>query len=939
MKRPSLQLWLTLAALMLLSLLGNIFTLPLFFGVDFLWGSIAVIIILQRYGLGWGIFAALISSVYTYFLWQHPYGILYLLVETIWLGWWLKRNQKLNLVWYDAWYWGIIGIPLIWLTFTFLLHLGSQVTWLIALKWSVNGIFNALIATAILNYTTIGVKKQSEVVLKTVSFQQTIAHLLAITVLSVTLGVMIINTHLGINRIQANILTQLKNDQTEIKYMVKHWFALKDRLNLNQTDELSIQHLTQALQTISQQLRVTIYLLNNQHQVIVNTQAPESTAQIFQRYEMGQLQLSEIPNITIWTPAQFQNKSAIARWKNSFYVHRSQIDQPTGWQLIIELPIKPYQNNLYNLYLKNMAFMLTLTFMVIFLSFQISQWFVKSLKKLSKITAHFAQNPLSDPHKVQWPHSKITEINLIIDNFKSLTSSLQEQFDKAVTANSANVAKSQFLANMSHELRTPLNAIIGYSEILQEDLIDAEQEEFCPDVKKIHAAGDHLLGLINDLLDISKIEAGKMELHHEIFELKPVIENVTTTMKPLMQHNHNTLSVKVIGEMGNMYTDLIKLRQMLLNLLSNAAKFSNNDQIILSVIRDTEQGNDWLNFSVIDHGIGMTQEQLNKLFKPFTQADSSTTRRYGGTGLGLTITKHFAEMMGGSLTVHSEPEKGTSFTIRLPAYMVTEATQLLEGDISTAHSKLANDNTVLIIDDDPIVRELLDNYLKKLGYQSIAAASGPQGIQLAKQFKPHAITLDVMMPGMDGWMVLSALKNDPELATIPVIMLSIIEEKHIGYSLGAAEYLTKPIHRDQLRAVLDKYITTDYSANKRVMIVEDDFITRDMMESILKKSDLTVQQAANGRIALEQLRQHQIPDLILLDLIMPEMDGFEFVRRLRDNPAWQKIPVVVLTAKDISQKERDSLNHGVQNIFEKGAYKNHELLEDIRERLSQVRVH
>jgi CheY-like chemotaxis protein/anti-sigma regulatory factor (Ser/Thr protein kinase) len=505
------------------------------------------------------------------------------------------------------------------------------------------------------------------------------------------------------------------------------------------------------------------------------------------------------------------------------------------------------------------------------------------------------------------------------------------------TANSANVAKSQFLANMSHELRTPLNAIIGYSEILQEDLTDLGQQELCPDVKKIHAAGEHLLGLINDVLDISKIEAGKMELHNEMFEIKPVIQSVVTTIVPLMQHNHNQVVLEEIGEMGNMYADLTKLRQMLLNLLSNAAKFSENDDIILRVMREAGQGNDWLNFSIIDHGIGMTQEQIDKLFKPFTQADASSTRRYGGTGLGLTITKHFAEMMGGTLFVHSEHQKGTTFTIRLPAYVGADTTQLLQGELLTAKPLINSDNLVLVVDDDPIVRELLDNYLKKLGYQVVAAASGPQGIQLAKQLRPHAITLDVMMPGMDGWMVLSALKNDPELATIPVIMLSIIEEKHIGYSLGAAEYLTKPIHRDQLRAVLDKYITTDQVSSKRVMIVEDDFITRDMMETILKKSGLKVQQAANGRIALEQLHQNQIPDLILLDLIMPEMDGFEFVRRLRDNPPWQKIPVVVLTAKDISQKERDLLTHRVQNIFEKGAYQNNDLLEDIKERLSQVR--
>jgi signal transduction histidine kinase/CheY-like chemotaxis protein len=724
------------------------------------------------------------------------------------------------LVWYDAWYWGIIGIPLIWFTFTFILLLGTQITWLIALKWSVNGIFNALIAAVILNYTSLGLEKW-HVIPKTLPFQQTISNFLAITILSVALGMMIINTHLGTHRIQANILTQLENYQIEIKYMLKHWFEQKYHAHSINHD-VSSDGLLQWLQEVSQQLGVTTYLLNEKHQVVASTAISQSTSQVFQRYEMGQLQRTKISNISLWTPAQFQDKSAIVRWRNSFYVYRSQFEQPSHWQLIVEMPIAPYQNTLYDLYLKNFAFMLILAFIIVFLSIKISQYLVRSLEKLSEITAQFAKNPLSDPFEVQWPQSQIAEINLIIEHFRSLTHSLQDQFDKMRTANSANVAKSQFLANMSHELRTPLNAIIGYSEILQEDLTDLGQEELCPDVKKIHAAGEHLLGLINDVLDISKIEAGKMELHNEMFEIKPVIQSVVTTIVPLMQHNHNQVVLEEIGEMGNMYADLTKLRQMLLNLLSNAAKFSENDQIILKVMREAGQGNDWLNFSIIDHGIGMTQEQIDKLFKPFTQVDSSSTRRYGGTGLGLTITKHFAEMMAGTLLVHSEHQKGTTFTIRLPAYVGADTTQLLEGDL--LYKPLINsDNLVLVVDDDPIVRELLDNYLKKLGYQVVAAASGPQGIQLAKQLRPHAITLDVMMPGMDGWMVLSALKNDPELATIPVIMLSIIEEKHIGYSLGAAEYLTKPIHRDQQRAVLDKYITTDQVSSKRVMIVEDDF--------------------------------------------------------------------------------------------------------------------
>ncbi|RKZ75520.1 MAG: hybrid sensor histidine kinase/response regulator [Candidatus Parabeggiatoa sp. nov. 1] len=506
----------------------------------------------------------------------------------------------------------------------------------------------------------------------------------------------------------------------------------------------------------------------------------------------------------------------------------------------------------------------------------------------------------------------------------------------AEIAQTANRAKSQFLANMSHELRTPLNAIMGYSEMLEEESIDMAQEELVNDVQKIYAAAKHLLSLINEVLDISKIEAGKMELYIESFDLAQVISDVVATIKPLVQQNSNIFEVKYDESIGMMHADLTKVRQILFNLLSNAAKFTQEGLITLSVNRESRSQTDSVSFRIEDQGIGMTLSQREKLFEPFTQADASTTRQYGGTGLGLTISKYFTEMMGGGIAVESQLGQGSTFTVHLPAYVATISPTVFKGMASLTPALPKNGNTVLVIDDDTTVQELLHTYLSKQGYHVVTATGGQEGLELAKQIQPDAILLDVMMPGMDGWMVLSALKNEPDLAMIPVIIVSIIEDKNLGYSLGAASVLPKPINREQLQTVLNKYLDVQ-QPGQRVMLVEDDAVTQNMMDSLLKKAGLVVLKAANGRSALEQLH-HQLPDLILLDLMMPEMDGFELVARLQENPQWRTIPVVVLTAKDITQADRQLLNNHVISIFEKGAYHTHELLEEIRKSLVTVGV-
>ena len=500
------------------------------------------------------------------------------------------------------------------------------------------------------------------------------------------------------------------------------------------------------------------------------------------------------------------------------------------------------------------------------------------------------------------------------------------------TAEEANSAKSQFLANMSHELRTPLNAIIGYSEMVEEEVRDLGHEELGPDLQKIQSAGKHLLALINDILDLSKIEAGKTELFLEEFDVADMVRDVATTIKPLVEKNGNVLVVEVTAP-GRLRADLTKVRQMLLNLLSNASKFTEQGTITLAARRQEVGANrpDEVVLTVRDTGIGMTPAQMAKLFEAFSQAEASTSKKYGGTGLGLAISRRFAQMMHGDVTVASEPGKGSVFTIRLPADAGEPEGQSAgapeQQSGPPAHRRAGS---ILVIDDDAAARDLVRRFLESEGFSVAEADGGEVGLALAKQLKPDAITLDVLMPGMDGWAVLAALKADPELAGIPVLMLTMLDDHGLGFALGAAEYLSKPIDRDKLRQILRRYRRDEAC---EVLIVDDDASTRELLERILSGDGWTVATAEHGRAALEKLA-HATPSLILLDLMMPVMDGIEFATALRHEPRWREIPIIVLTAKDLSVEDRRRLNGGVKGVLKKGALSRDELLREIHDRMA-----
>jgi PAS domain S-box-containing protein len=512
----------------------------------------------------------------------------------------------------------------------------------------------------------------------------------------------------------------------------------------------------------------------------------------------------------------------------------------------------------------------------------------------------------------------------------------------------ANAAKSAFLANMSHELRTPMNAIIGYSEMLAEDAEDDGQEDVLEDLKKITAAGKHLLSLINDVLDLSKIEAGKMELLIETFNFSDLASEVADTAQTLVKTNGNMLAVEIGAGLDSLDGDLTKTRQMLFNLISNAAKFTENGTITLAGEKYEDRGSDWVRFSVSDTGIGIPADKLEKIFQEFSQADETTTRNYGGTGLGLSLTRRFAQMMGGDIRVESKEGSGSSFIIEIPM-KVTKRHEGLEAEASMdaadtnsveASSQSPSDHLqstlervqkdrplVLVVDDELNARELLTKSLEKEGCEVKVARDGAEALEMAAKLHPDLITLDIMMPGMDGWTVLRKIKADQNLRDIPVLMVSMIGDRGMTYELGAVDAIQKPVDRAKLRGFVEKYAKRKTNS---VLVVEDDPAARARAKSFMEKEKWNVTEAENGAVGLEAIADKKF-DLILLDLMMPVMDGFEFLQKLRasDSPS-SKTPIVVVSAKDLDSQDRARLAGSVDDIVSKSGRSIEQIMEEVK---------
>jgi signal transduction histidine kinase/CheY-like chemotaxis protein len=519
----------------------------------------------------------------------------------------------------------------------------------------------------------------------------------------------------------------------------------------------------------------------------------------------------------------------------------------------------------------------------------------------------------------------------------------QQALEQKLKAESANKAKSQFLANMSHELRTPLNAVIGYSEMLKEELADVVNRESYEDLGKIHSAGTNLLALINDVLDISKVEAGKMQLFIEDIKVQELVKEVVDTVKPMADKKGNVLITQCSEGIGTIEVDIAKLRQSLLNLLSNAIKFTQNGRVELLVNRSVRDHQDWITFIVKDSGIGMTEEQLTQVFIAFSQVDSSFTREYSGTGLGLTISRAFARLMGGDISVTSTPQRGSTFTLDLPVRPSSRVLPQLALPAKTEENedmrrekvlrapvlkeRRKYQRTVLVIDDDPLACDIATRYLSKDGYHVESVLSGEAAFTKIRVSNPDVILLDVLLSETNGWQVLKFVKDQPELMHIPVIMTSMVDERKMAYSLGASDYLIKPVEREELISIVNHCVRRE--GVKSILVVDDDADARRLVRMILENDGYEIVEAENGFLGLIRAAE-VVPSLIIMDVVMPGMNGNQFLTELRKIEVGRSIPVLAITGMDISEDEIYQLRAKVERIVQKGAYSIDLILKEVR---------
>lgn len=516
----------------------------------------------------------------------------------------------------------------------------------------------------------------------------------------------------------------------------------------------------------------------------------------------------------------------------------------------------------------------------------------------------------------------------------------------------SNELKSKFIATMSHELRTPLNSILGFSELLMEDSLHPLTEKQKRFATNVFNSGTHLLQLINNILDLAKIESGKIELNYESFPLQKIISEVESVIRPLANKKKQRLTIRIADEIFPIRADRVKFKQILYNLLSNSVKFTPDGGEILveaEMINDScdgagaaatgprQSGGDFLRLIVTDTGIGIKKEDQNRIFEEFEQIDSSYSRRYEGTGLGLSLTKRLVELHGGEIRVKSEEGKGSRFAILMPVSdrtAVTEAagqavieTDKLPDDLCFFKDKKKGGPLVLVVEDDPATSELITLYLIQGGYRVAHAYNGDEALSRIRELKPFAVILDIMMPGKDGWEILQEMKSDPELNEIPVIISSIIDNNELGFALGASDYLVKPVDRNSLFEKLNELSLSTKKGRKTVIIlcIDDDNEALELLRSILEPADYTVITADSGKEGIEKATIYK-PDLIILDLMMPDMDGFEVTRLLKDSPNTMDIPIFILTAKDLTVQERLKLAGKVETYMQKKYFTKEDLL-------------
>ena len=511
----------------------------------------------------------------------------------------------------------------------------------------------------------------------------------------------------------------------------------------------------------------------------------------------------------------------------------------------------------------------------------------------------------------------------------------KELFFAKEKAESAAQAKSEFLANMSHELRTPLNAIIGFCEILIEDALDANQVSVVSDLEKIHKSGIDLLALINDILDLSKIEVKKVDLNISEFKLIDLIDSVKNTIDPFAKINNNIINIDLVDNSITMDSDELKIRQVLFNLLTNACKNSENSAVTLTVNK-IKKDDSFVEFIVEDKGRGISSDFIDNIFEPFSQDNKVDSSKIKGTGLGLSISKKYVELLGGKISVNSKHGVGTKFNFIIKQFLrPNDSPSNKDIKIELSNIKFPDKGKILIIDDDIDFLDVTERKLSKEGFLVFTANSGQKGIEKAKKLIPDIIILDIIMPDLDGWSVYQKIKKIPLLSQIPIIIVTIGDYQKMAQDFGVTNFLTKPVSLDKLNSILSKYKID--SISKHILVIDDDTSTRSILRKTLIKDGWRVDEAENGKIALEKI-DSQLPELIILDLLMPVMDGFAFLNKIKNIKNLINIPIIVITSKDLSIDDTVFLDKNVDLVMQKGNYDQKEIIKKINLTLKKNKI-